>query len=183
MYQKIRAAIGKAVDSGTHLNAAEASEYIAKKLGLSDAMIQFTHIELRNTVFEPEYKKIPYNQRVLFLPHCARHSKNCKAKQTDEGIACAHCKSCDIDKAVKIAEELGYMKVFVVPGGSMVKKLLKKYKPKASLGVCCFHEAIMAFDMIKGTGIIPQVVLLLNDGCKDTKLNMPLLEERIRLKK
>jgi hypothetical protein len=182
MYQQIRAAIGKMVDSGTHINVAEATEIIAKKLGLSEAMVQFAHIEIRNSVFEPEYKKIPYKQRILFLPHCARNIKNCRAKQTDEGLKCGHCKSCDIDKAVKLAEDLGYMKVFVVPGGSMVKKLLQKYKPKTSIGVCCFNEALMAFDMIKGSGVVPQVVLLLNDGCKDTKINMPLLEERIRLK-
>ncbi|MDD3084234.1 MAG: DUF116 domain-containing protein, partial [Candidatus ainarchaeum sp.] len=86
-----------------------------------------------------------------------------------------------IDKAIKIAEKLGYKKIFVVPGGSMVKKLIAKYNPKATIGVCCFDEAILAFDMLKGTGIIPQVVLLLKAGCKDTIINLPLLEEKLSL--
>ena len=180
-YEKVRTAIGKLVDSGAHLNAATATENIAKKLGLSQSMVQYTHIELRNTVYEPSFKKIPYGDRVLFLPHCSRNLKVCKATSNEEGIECKHCGGCGIDKAKKMAEALGYKKVFVVPGGSMVKKLLIKYEPKASVGVCCFDEAQLAFDMLKGTGIIPQVAMLLKDGCKDTMINLPLLEEKLTM--
>ena len=180
-YEKIRTAIGKVVDSGAHLNAAKASENIAKKLGLSESMVQYTHIELRNAVYEPEYKKIPFKDRVLFLPHCSRNIKVCKAESNGEGIICKHCGGCNIDEAKKMAEDLGYKKVFVVPGGSMVKKLILKYRPKASIGVCCFDEAQLAFAMLKGTGIVPQVALLLRDGCKDTMINLPLLEQKLTL--
>jgi len=180
-YDKVRSAIGRTIDSGTHLNFAKATENIAKKLGLSESMVQYTHVELRNSVYEPEFKKIPFKDRILFLPHCARNSKKCKATHNGEGLECKHCGACEIDKAIKIAEGLGYKKVFVVPGGSIVKKLLEKYKPKAAIGVCCFDEALLSFDMLKGTGIIPQVVLLLKDGCKDTVMNLPLLEEKLSL--
>ena len=180
-YEKIRSAVGKVVDSGAHLNAAKASETIAKKLGLSESMVQYTHIELRNAVYEPDFKKIPYNERVLFLPHCSRNLKVCKAESNGEGIICKHCGGCNIDKAKKMAEDLGYKKVFVVPGGSMVKKLLATYQPKASVGVCCFEEAQLAFSMLKGTGIVPQVAMLLQDGCKDTMINLPLLEQKLTL--
>ncbi|MDD4251295.1 MAG: DUF116 domain-containing protein [Candidatus ainarchaeum sp.] len=180
-YEKIRVAIGKVVDTGAHFNAAKATETIAKKLGLSESMIQYTHIELRNFVYEPELKKIPFNERVLFLPHCARNSKKCKATSNGEGFECKHCGACDIDKAKKFADKLGYKKVFIVPGGSMIKKLLLKYNPKAAIGVCCFDEALLSFEMLKKTNIIPQVALLLRAGCKDTMINIPLLEEKLSL--
>jgi uncharacterized protein len=179
-YENIRSAIGKVVDTGAHLNVAKTAETIGKKLGLSENMIQYTHIELRNTVYKPEYKKIPYKDRILFLPHCSRNSKECKATLNEEGYHCKHCGKCDIGKIEKLALNLGYKKVLIVPGGTMVKKMLEKYKPKASIGVCCFNEAILAFDMLKGTPIIPQVVLLLRDGCKDTVINVPLLEEKLK---
>jgi hypothetical protein len=181
IYERIRTAVGRVVDSGAHLNAAKASETIAKKLGLSESMVQYTHVELRNAVYEPEYKQIPFNKRVLFLPHCARHSQKCIATSNGEGLECKHCGNCNISDAKNMAEKLGYKKVFIVPGGSMVKKLLVKYRPKASVGVCCFDEAQLAFDMLKRTSIIPQVVLLLRDGCKDTMINIPLLEEKLNL--
>jgi len=180
-YEKIRSAVGKVVDSGAHLNAAKATENIAKKLGLSESMVQYTHIELRNAVYEPAFKKVPYKDRVLFLPHCSRNMKVCKAISNGEGTECKHCGGCNINIAKKLAEDLGYKKVFVVPGGSMVKKLIAKYKPKATLGVCCFDEAQLAFDMLRGTGIVPQVAMLLKDGCRDTMINLPLLEAKLKL--
>jgi hypothetical protein len=163
------------------LNAVSAAESIGKSLGLSNTMIQFTHIELRNAIYEPEFKKIPFGERALFLPHCTRNAKTCKAIQGEEGHKCKNCGACDIDKAVKIAKKLGYKKIFIVPGGSVIKKILEKHKPRAAIGVSCFNEAILAFEMAKYSKIIPQAVLLLKDGCKDTKINLPLLEEKLSM--
>ena len=182
VYDKVRAAVAKAVDAGAHINAANAAESIGKSLGLSDALIQFAHIELRNAVFEPDFKKIPFKDRALFLPHCSRNAPVCKATSDEEGYHCKHCESCDLDKAVKLAKKLGYTQIFIVPGGSMVKKILEKNKPKAAIGVSCFHEAIMAFELSKQVNIIPQSVLLLKDGCKDTRINLNLLEQKLSLK-
>ena len=180
-YDKIRGAVGRVVDSGVHLNAAKAADGIGKKLGLSDRMVEFTHIELRNYIYEPEFRKIPIKDRVLFLPHCVRNTKVCKAEHTNEGIVCKHCGGCNLDKAIKLAKGLEYKKIFIVPGGRMVKKIIDKHKPKASIGVCCFEEAQLAFDMLKNTEVTPQVVLLLKDGCKDTVINLPMLEEKLSI--
>jgi len=179
--EKIRASVGSLVDSGVHINAAKASEKIAKKLGLSERMVQYTHVALRNAVYEPQFKETPYKKRVLFLPHCVRSSKKCKAKYNSFGLECKNCGACDLCKAKKIAEKLGYKKVFIVPGGSMVRKILEKYKPKASIGVCCFNEALLAYELTRDLKVTPQVVLLLKDGCKDTKINLPELKEKLEL--
>jgi len=181
IYEKIRSAVGKAADAGSHLNAAKTAEAIAKRLGLSESMIQFTHIELRNAVYESDFKKAPFSERILFLPHCPRKIGKCKATQNGEGYECRACGCCDIDKAIKMAKKIGYKRIFIVPGGSMVKAILDKYKPKAAIGVCCFHEAIMTFDMLKNSGVAPQIVLLLKAGCKDTEINLNLLEEKLKL--
>lgn len=179
IYQKIRFAVGKVADAGAHLNAAGAAEQIGKSLGLSDGLIQFTHIELRNSVFEPAFKKIPYNERIIFLPHCTRDLKVCKATTDEEGIHCKNCGGCAADEITKYAKELGYKGVFIAPGGSMVKKIIFKHKPKAVIGVCCFPEATLGFESVKGINIIPQAVLLLNDGCSNTVINMPLVREKM----
>ncbi|MCX6803646.1 MAG: DUF116 domain-containing protein [Candidatus Diapherotrites archaeon] len=181
IYEKIRFAVGRAADVGAHLSAATAAEAIGKTLGLGDTLIQFTHVELRNAAYEPAFKKVPYSERVLFLPHCSRNIKCCKAAQNGEGYECKNCGACNIDKAIKIAQELGYGHTFIVPGGSMLKKIILKYKPKAVVGVSCFHEAILGFEEMKGTGVTPQSVLLLNDGCKDTTINLHLLRQKMAM--
>ena len=178
---KIREAVAETVDRATHLDVAGATQAIAQKFGLNKRLVNYTHVELRNKLNEYSFKATPYNRRILFLPHCLRNSKGCKAEYSDEGLQCKRCGKCDIDRLIGIAEELGYAKVFVAPGGSMITKLVKKYKPEATMGVCCYHEANLAFDNFRGTKIHTQACLLLNDGCKDTKANIAEAREKMEL--
>jgi hypothetical protein len=178
---KIKEHIARLVDKTTHLNVAETTEAIAKKFGLSERLVNYTHIELRNKLNEYGYKRVPFKERVLFLPQCLRHSSACKAKYDGNGLACARCGNCQISELIALAENMGYGHVFVCPGGSMVHKLVKKHKPKAVLGVCCYDEANMAFDKLQGTGIAPQASLLLFDGCKDTKANIAEVKEKMSM--
>lgn len=178
---KIKKAVAGLVDRTTHLDVADATQNIARRFGLSERLVNYTHIELRNKLNEYGFKAVPYPERALFLPHCLRNSKECKAGYNDEGLQCKRCGKCDIHSLISLAEEFGYGGVFIAPGGSMVQKLIKKYKPKAVVGVCCYHEANLAFDALKGTGIYAQAVLLLQDGCRDTKANIVEVKEKMSL--
>jgi len=91
---KIRASISKLIDSGAHFDASKATEMIAKKLGLNQRMINYTHIEIRNTLNEIGFKSTPYSERILFLPHCLRNSEKCTAKYNDSGLQCVDCGAC-----------------------------------------------------------------------------------------
>ena len=176
---KIKDAVAGLVDRTAHLDVAMATEAIAKRLGLKERMINYTHIEIRNRLNEYGFKATPYNERILFLPHCMRNSRQCKAKYNEEGLQCRQCGACDLSALIKEAKKLGYKDVFITPGGSMVQKLIRKYKPKAVMGVCCFEEANMAFDRLRGTGIHAQASMLLYDGCKDTKANFADAKEKM----
>ncbi|MDD3159844.1 MAG: DUF116 domain-containing protein [Candidatus ainarchaeum sp.] len=181
MKDLIRIKVKNLIDSGMHFNMATAATDIAKSIGLEEKLIDEVHIELRNAMYEEAYKKIPIKERYLFLPHCSRNSKLCKAEQDETGYHCKHCGQCELTKAVKLAEKLGYKNIFIVPGGTMIKNIVKDKRPKAVIGVCCFNEALLAFDMLKGTGVVAQASLLKKDGCKDTILNLEDLEKRLSL--
>jgi hypothetical protein len=183
---KIKQSIAGLVDSGAHVSVASSTEYIAKKLGLSDRWVNYTHVEVRNMLNELKFKSTPYNERIMFLPHCLRNSKECKATYNEEGLQCAGCGKCKLNELLKLGRERGYRACFVCPGGSMVQALIEKHQPKAVLGVCCFVEAGMAFDSLKGKGVSIQAVLLSKAGCVDTDINveevrekMDLLEEKV----
>ncbi len=176
---KIKDAIADIIDRTAHLDVAKATEAIAKRLGLNERLINYTHIEIRNRLNEYGFKATPFNERILFLPHCMRDTKLCKAKYNEEGLQCTLCGSCDLDELIRAAKHLGYKATYITPGGSMVQKLIRKYKPKAVMGVCCFEEANMAFDRLRGTGIHAQASLLLYDGCKDTKANLVDAREKM----
>ena len=176
---KIKAAVGHIIDKGTHIDVAKTTQLVAKKFGLSERLINYTHIEIQNKLNEYDYKRSSYKNRILFLPHCMRHSKHCKAKYNDEGLQCRDCGKCKLTQLRKLAVDAGYSYVFITPGGSMVRKLINKYKPKAVMGVCCYDEANLAFERLRGTNIAPQAVLLLKDGCKDTDVNIEEVREKL----
>jgi len=181
VFRRIKEAIGSLIDKGTHLDAAEAAEHIAEALGLSPRLINYTHIELRNELNKLRFSRSKPSERILFLPHCLKNSEKCKATYNEEGLQCKKCGSCQIPELIELGKKAGYSKIFVTPGGSMVQKLIKKYKPKAALGVCCYDEANMAFDKLQKTSVVPQAVLLLKDGCKDTAVNLEEAKEKLFL--
>ena len=181
LQKRIKSAVYSLIDKTAHLDVADATEFIAKKLGLKDRMVNYAHIEIRNTLNEERYKSVSYNQRILFLPQCLRSSKHCKATLDDEGWKCKNCGKCAICNLKKLAEELGYAGIFIVPGGSMVHKIISKYHPKAVLGIGCYDEVLMAMDQLSGTGIAVQGVMLNVEGCKDTSVNFDEAREKILL--
>lgn len=179
--QKIKQSIARVIDSGTHVSVASSTQFIAKKLGLSERWVNYTHVEIRNKLNELKYRRVPFNERILFLPHCLKHSKKCNAEYNHEGLQCKSCGNCKISELEKMAKERDYGGVYVCPGGSLVIKLVEKHKPKAVLGVCCFEEAQLVFDKLKGSGVAAQAVLLSKDGCVDTDVNVEEVREKMDL--
>jgi len=116
-----------------------------------------------------EFRDIPANQKVIFLPQCLR-SLDCKAKTTEDGIICINCGKCSIGHFKKEAESFGY-KVFIAPGSSLVKNIVKKYKFRATLGVACIPELKEGVRIMKKQGILTLSIPLLKDGCVNTKVD------------
>ncbi len=179
--EKIKLRIANLIDAGTHQSVEGIAEAIVKQFGLSDRLVHFTHIEIRNKLNEFAFKKVPFGERILFLPHCMRNSQNCKASYGSEGLKCAMCGSCNIKTFIEMAKERNYKGVFVVPGGSLVTKLVKKYSPKAVVGVACNDETNLGLDNLRAAGIPAQAVLLLRDGCHDTDANAEEVREKLDL--
>ncbi len=184
IYDQIRDSVSSLIDSGAHINAANAAQRIGKELGLSDRLVSYTHIELRNKLNEAKFKRVPFKDRMLFLPHCLKKPKGCKARPGEEGIECrktAACKNCPVEIMRNEAKKLGYGHVFIVPGGSMLAKLAEKYKPKAVLGLACKDEVNLGFSKMAEYGVPAQGVMLLKDGCKDTEANLEEVKEKMVL--
>ena len=178
---KIRESICELIDLGGRQNVNKITKTIAKKLGLRDRLINYTDIEIRNYLRESRFKRVPIKKRILFLPHCLRNVEKCKGHYNDEGFECARCGACQINEILEMAEGKGYRKIFIVPGGSMIKKLVGKYKPEAIIGLACYHELTMGMDVCQGFHLPSSGILLLRDGCKDTLANMDEIEEKLDL--
>ena len=73
------------------------------------------------------------------------------------------------------AERLGYKKVMIIPGGSIVPKALMRLKPRVCLAAGCLKELVMGSFICEKFGIIGQGLPLLRDGCLETDLDWNLL--------
>jgi hypothetical protein len=67
-------------------------------------------------------------------------------------------------------EKLGY-RIFIVPGSSFIKRMVKKYHPKAIIGVGCLSEVKEGIDMADKLGLVAMGVVTMKEGCVETLVN------------
>jgi uncharacterized protein len=137
--------------------------------GLEDRELFTFLIKLHNTMNTAEFTRIPVAERAIFMPQCLRSSQ-CPAHLTPEGLRCQGCGRCTIGEARTMLEKLGY-RIFIVPGSSFIKRMVKKYKPKAIMGVGCLAEVKEGIDMADKMGLVVMGVVTLKEGCVETVVN------------
>ena len=123
------------------------------------------------------------NKRVLFLPHCCRKymDSRCKADFDSETASylCRHCsKDCQVHKATLLAKKENY-DVYVLPGGSCVKKIFQKNSYEGVVGVACTEEIGLATKILEQFNIATQNIPLIKNGCSGTRFNFETLERMI----
>jgi len=138
-------------------------------------------VYMKNASERPRFEKT--RNRALFLPHCARkHMDNkCKADFTPEipSYKCNHCSpDCQINAATQMAEQKGY-DVYVVPGGSCIPGILKKYQYEGAVGVACGQELKLGGEALNKTGLAGQAIPLVKNGCSNTSFSLQSLEKTL----
>ncbi len=135
-------------------------------------------------------RSIPFEERVLLLPHCMRPSEQCRAKFKKTGLDClTDCRNdCQISTLRKLAEQCGYKGVCVAAGGSMALKYIKQLEPRGVVAVACdkeLEEGVCAVEHYyqEDDPAPPPVIIsipLASEGCLDTEVDLELAEEIIK---
>ncbi len=146
-----------------------------KLLGLDDRDLVTFFITLRNTMNTKAFAETPVEQRAVFLPQCLR-SAQCPANLTPEGLKCRNCGRCLVGENAAWLENTGY-RVFIVPGSTFIKRMVKKYRPRAIIGVGCLMEVKDGIDMCDRIGITPMGVVNVKDGCVETMADWATLRD------
>ena len=145
------------------------SKAIFRLFGLEDREMQTFFIQLHNSLSLKVFEVIPVAERAVFLPQCLR-SATCPADLTPEGLRCVGCGRCTVSEALKTLEKLGY-RLFIVPGSSFIKRMVKKYRPRAIIGIGCLSEVKEGIDMADKIGLVAIGVVTLKEGCVETAVN------------
>ncbi|MAG93307.1 MAG: polyprenyl synthetase, partial [Planctomycetaceae bacterium] len=137
---------------------------------LSEKFLGFTAVLIGNFFWKQQFLAIPFEKRLLLLPHCLKHAEGCPADYDEFGLDCETCGACSIaDYKVK-AERLGY-KVLVAEGSPIVLQIIVGGHVDGMLGVACLNVLEKAIDKVLIAGVPSYAVPLHSGDCKNSKLD------------
>lgn len=171
----VRRLIEMSIDLGTRDAVKSALEVI----GSDTEYVDEVYISLKNHINQKIFFSIPISERILFISHCLRKTPECPAEITENGYICKRCGLCSIAEILKEADKLGYTS-FIVPGGSMVFKLVKKFRPKACFGIACYYELEEAISKLARMGISTRSVPLTKTGCINTEVDVERVKKTLK---
>ena len=177
---------------GIHKRIGKSARYLVRKfsvhkmigLPVSDALMIMEDLidtYVKNLTHRERFLKT--RRRALFLPHCSRKFMDgrCKAKFIPElsYYQCMQCsEDCKVNKATELAKSKGY-DVYILPGGSCMKKILMKNKYDGVVGVACCEEIKLAEQLLETVNMPGQAVPLIKNGCSGTKFSIETLEKTL----
>jgi geranylgeranyl diphosphate synthase type II len=148
----------------------ELSEKLLASLNLGEEYLGFAMVCLGNEFWRDQLQAIPFNRRLLLLPHCLKHAEGCPADYDEFGLDCRKCGACSVADFKTRAENLGY-KVLVSEGTPIVLKIIVSGHIDAIVGVACLNVLEKALDKILLAGIPAVAAPLLSSNCKSTSVD------------
>src|SRR5262249_41185353 len=162
-----------------HLQAT--AEAMLRDLGLAEGYLGFAMVCLSNEFWRTQIQAIPFNRRLLLLPHCLKHAEGCPADYDEFGLDCKKCGACNVADFKVKAEELGY-KVLVSEGTPIVLKIIVSGHVDAIVGVACLNVLEKALDKLLLAGIPGVAAPLLSSNCRSTSVDEDWVAELIGLR-
>lgn len=172
------------VDKSSPLTKDDARAYaesLLKKLGYGEQYLGFTLVCVMNEFWRDQVAAIPFDRRLMLLPHCLKNAEGCPAEYDDLGLNCEKCGACSVADFKTKSEQLGY-KVLVSEGTPIVLKIIVSGHVDAIVGVACLNVLEKAFDKILLAGIPCIATPLLSSNCKSTSVDDDWVFKSIELK-
>ena len=140
------------------------------RMELPEKFLGFTMVMVGNFFWKRQFLAVPFERRMLLLPHCLKHAAGCPAEYDEFGLDCEKCGACSIADYKVRAEELGY-KVLVAEGSPIVLKIIVSGHISGILGVACLNVLEKAIDKVLIAGVPSYAVPLHSGDCKNTSLD------------
>jgi geranylgeranyl pyrophosphate synthase len=143
---------------------------LLESMDLPEKYLGFAMVLIGNFFWKQQFLAIPFERRMLLLPHCLKHAEGCPAEYTEFGLDCERCGACSIADYKVRAEQLGY-KVLVAEGSPVVLKIIVSGYIDGILGVACLNVLEKAIDKVLIAGVPSYAVPLHSGDCMNTTLD------------
>ena len=139
--------------------------------------IRILFIDINNILVQSGEKRYEPDRILVLLPHCLQDS-GCNHKITGDIGNCKECGKCTIGPILEIVRRKG-VRAVVVTGGTAARNLICREKPDVILSVACERDLAVGIADVSRIPVIGVVNERPNGPCKDTCVNVQLLEERL----
>ena len=143
---------------------------LLEQMKLPEKYLGFAMVLIGNFFWKQQFLAIPFERRLLLLPHCLKHAEGCPADYDEFGLDCEKCGACSIADYKGRAEKLGY-KVLVAEGSPVVLKIIVSGHVDGILGVACLNVLEKAIEKVLLAGVPSYAIPLHSGDCKNTKLD------------
>jgi geranylgeranyl pyrophosphate synthase len=155
-------------------------EKMLADVGQPEHYLGFAMVMIANEFWRDQVQAIPFERRLLLLPHCLKNAEGCPADYDEFGLDCRKCGACSVADFKTRAEDLGY-KVLVSEGTPIVLKIIVSGHVDAIVGVACLNVLEKAIDKILLAGIPCVAAPLLSSNCKSTSVDDDWVFEMVNL--
>jgi len=132
---------------------------LGRKLGISYDRMGNSFIKVSNSLVRATRMKFKSNRVLILLPRCLRRPIQ---KQIIEIAKKYHCQ------------------IFTVPGGELARKIIRREKPTAVIGVACERDLLSGIRDVKNIPVIGVPNLRPEGPCKNTTVDYQKIEQAIR---
>src|SRR5262245_31386472 len=155
-------------------------EKLLAQMGQPEQYLGFAMVMIANEFWRDQVQAIPFERRLLLLPHCLKNAEGCPADYDEFGLDCRKCGACSVADFKTRAEDLGY-KGLVSEGTPIVLKIIVSGHVDAIVGVACLNVLEKAIDKILLAGIPCVAAPLLSSNCKSTSVDDDWVFEMVNL--
>ncbi len=174
---KVASGLDRSRPLARHLVESLARQVLAD-LGSSDQYAGWTMVMLGSAFWRDQVASVPFDRRLLLLPHCLRQAETCPARFSPLGLLCEDCGACRLTELRAVAEQMGY-RVMIAEGTPVVMQIILAGEVDAILGVACLNVLERALDKILLAGIPCMAVPLLDSRCRDSETDEDWVLEMI----
>ncbi|NTW05520.1 MAG: DUF116 domain-containing protein [Peptococcaceae bacterium] len=139
--------------------------------------IKSSFIEVNNQMVKVASYKLMPDQVLLLVPHCLQNNK-CVHKITVEVNNCRRCGACPIGDILDIRDRYG-INVGVATGGTLARKYVKDYRPKAVVAVACERDLTSGIQDSSPLPVLGVTNERPHGPCHNTNIDLRKLEDAL----
>ena len=151
---------------------------LGNTLNIPKDEIRKVYVKLNNDYIYSNRYKIKPEDILILIPHCIQKSK-CKLKITTDVRNCKSCGLCNVADLLKLQNKYG-VNVFIATGGTLARKKIKEFRPKAVVAVACERDLTAGVQDINQIPVLGVFNKRPYGPCVDTEIDAKEVENAIK---